>query len=187
MLVYVSTAKFFLKPLYVIGWHERIVWKHDFGTKVCQMKPTMIFPIVGFLLAFWFSIKKWKHGKVKCITNAAKHGWKGIFGHNIYPVLMWNHPSRPQTVNQMSSVQTNQQDDESSEFENRRSPLVQWNVQAMEIQRNFFDPCLLSAQWIYKEQQCWLCTWCVPIHVTTPVFFYFIIDHSLWPVRLLKK
>lgn len=50
-------------------------------------------------------------------------------------------------------MQKNQQYDKPSAFENKLSPLAQWNVQAMEIWKNLLDPHSLSAQWIYKEQQ----------------------------------
>lgn len=41
---------------------------------------------------------------------------------------------------QILSAQTNQQCDGPSAFENRLSPLAQWNVQAMEIWKNLLDP-----------------------------------------------
>ncbi len=113
----------------------------------------------------------------------------------MFSALMWSHRSRPQTVMHILSVQTNQQYDKPSAFENRRSPLAQWNVQAMEIWKNLLDPHSLSAQWIYKEQQSWLCTWHMPMHVTntvrstTPVFLYFALTKAcgLWGLYSNKR
>lgn len=50
-------------------------------------------------------------------------------------------------------MQINQQYDKPAAFETRRSPLAQWNVQAMEIWKNLLDPHSLSAQWIYRATE----------------------------------
>lgn len=80
---------------------------------------------------------------------------------------------------QISSVQTNRQYVKPIAFENRRYPLAWRNVQAMEIWKNLLDPHSLSAQWIYKEKQSWLCTWHMPLLVsntmrTQTLFFLYL-------------
>lgn len=82
--------------------------------------------------------------------------------------------------------------DEPSAFENRRSPLAQWNVQAMKIWKNLLDPHSLSAQWIYKERQSCLCTWHMSMHVTitaratTPFSLYFALTKACGLLGLEK-
>ena len=136
------------------------------------MKPTLcFFPTLWSLLVFC----EWKQGRVTCVilrqkstTKPDKHGSQRIFkNNNTHPALMWSHHSRPQTGVQVSFAHANRQDDKLSAFENGSVECASYENAV----RNFLVPHSLCAQWVSKEQHSCLCTWHMPMHVTTRLSF----------------
>lgn len=91
---------------------------------------------------------------------------------------------------QILSVQTNQQYDKPNAFQNRRSPLAQWNVQAMEIwgkklARPPLDACTMDLQKateraLYVAHASARCYYCKGHSTSFP-------DKGLWLPGALKR
>lgn len=104
-----------------------IVWRHCFETYICRTKPFMIV-YIGFSKEFSPTSRHWFHRLEMIFRN-----------HGMCFSLTWSHHLWP-IDSHAQSVQINQQYDKPTTFENRCSPLAQWNVQAMEIWKNLLPP-----------------------------------------------
>lgn len=134
------------------------------GTNICHRKCIIIaFIPTSCLYCFFIFLPKvretwqphvWTFTEwVSSFKQTVKRRSKGIFReHCMHSALMRSHRSRPQTVAQISLVQTSQR------FWKQTPRFIPVECASYgNMEKHGWPPYLLSVQCIYKEQQSWLC------------------------------